>query len=240
MNISQIKIGDRYVYTNDGSIWHGKKCIVTKIETGTCRPEIAVKFDNGDSWKLHGAFHRLQPIPPQPSWSDAPTGWNWIAQDKFGEWFAYGDKPHVEDIIWKSGPCDYLRLSSGNPTNPNWKDTLEKRPPKGFFYIKPKVYTHTLAIPGFAKTWEDSIMKSFIEATLKGLEMNLTNTTNMCPITRDLEPKERINAKRKRLEDEIAVLDKRIKGLDDIVLSVNWTKATAEIKNKAVQAADSV
>lgn len=32
---------------------------------------------------------------PRPSWSQAPDGWNWLAQDADGRWFWYAVEPQL-------------------------------------------------------------------------------------------------------------------------------------------------
>ena len=177
----------------------------------------------------------------KPSWDDVLEGYDWMAQDEPGSWYAYKKEPHLKlkqgYRRWTSEVRDLWKaIEISNIPNPNWKDTLEKMPGK--------VYEHTMTLPfsGLTMTWNDvEIPLIFGNPYLKALVKTLKgNDMNACPITRNLEPKERINAKRTRLEGEIAELDKRIKGLDDIIASVNWNRSTDEIQNKAVEAADRI
>lgn len=76
----------------------------------------------------------------KPSWDDAPSWAQWLAQDECGVWFWYELKPHTHPQRKWVGPSLSVRThsqgvrnraagaGSGKP-NPNWKGTLEKRPP---------------------------------------------------------------------------------------------------------------
>ena len=70
-----------------------------------------------------------------PPWSEAPPWAKWQAQDKDGAWFAYSEKPEqlLSDTIridnygyWGNGGRS--QLLKWNTPNPNWRDTLQKRP----------------------------------------------------------------------------------------------------------------
>lgn len=167
-----------------------------------------------------------------PNWSDVPEGYDWVAQDSDGKWFAYTHKPMLpgkrdgrfqwltDSSIgekWKRLNEHYLVLIP----NPCWRGTLEKRP------------------EGFGKSILESGYYNRFAKKPEGEFMCLMCPGN-CPLTKNLTPIERIKGKKEQLTEQINILDKRIADLDDIVVSVNWKNATAEIKNKAVQAADRV
>ena len=66
----------------------------------------------------------------KPSWHDAPDWAEWLAQDQSGSWWWYDKKP-------VSGGSMFLECSGGEHAqtakgeyapNPNWRETLERRP----------------------------------------------------------------------------------------------------------------
>lgn len=68
-----------------------------------------------------------------PPWSEAPLKFKWIAQDEEGPWFVYETKP---EILREEGSSGFgywgnggvSRLLKWSDPNPNWRDTLQKRP----------------------------------------------------------------------------------------------------------------
>lgn len=61
-----------------------------------------------------------------------PEGFDYIAQDKDGMWFAFTHEPIRSDGDWvlrygdtETGEWEFL---GGGDENPNWRNTLEKRP----------------------------------------------------------------------------------------------------------------
>lgn len=67
-----------------------------------------------------------------PSWSEAPPWAKWRAQDEDGAWFFYKEEPYTMsiDVEWRTkGISDiYCLLVKWCKTNPNWRETLQKRP----------------------------------------------------------------------------------------------------------------
>ncbi|RTZ44604.1 hypothetical protein EKL30_08555 [Candidimonas sp. SYP-B2681] len=64
-----------------------------------------------------------------PSWSLAPEGWNWLAQDEDGRWFWYGVKPvlGIGGGVWRA-PSRAQCLAGHGPPNPDWHASLQERP----------------------------------------------------------------------------------------------------------------
>ncbi|TKR53526.1 hypothetical protein D7I39_20445 [Allopusillimonas ginsengisoli] len=64
-----------------------------------------------------------------PSWSEAPPGWNWLAQDEDGRWFWYRVRPVLGagGGIWRS-PSRAQQFACQAEPNSNWFDTLRERP----------------------------------------------------------------------------------------------------------------
>lgn len=55
---------------------------------------------------------------------DAPQWARWLAQDEYGEWWVFGNKPNAGDYSWvPDGYCYYDSVVKSEP-NPNWRDTL--------------------------------------------------------------------------------------------------------------------
>ena len=65
-----------------------------------------------------------------PPWSEAPPWAEWLSQDKDGSWFFYESKPYASDIDieWRFDGESKCLLMSWRDSNPNWRDTLQKRP----------------------------------------------------------------------------------------------------------------
>ena len=66
---------------------------------------------------------------PDIDWSDAPPGWNWLAQDEDGRWFWYQVKPvpGIGGGVWRSNSRTQRFAFQGAP-NPLWLDSLQERP----------------------------------------------------------------------------------------------------------------
>jgi hypothetical protein len=63
----------------------------------------------------------------KPDWSTAPEWANYLAQDKFGDWYWYENKPEARPLSWMVIP-HFALASTGKGSVPNWRDTLEERP----------------------------------------------------------------------------------------------------------------
>jgi hypothetical protein len=66
----------------------------------------------------------------KPSWRDAPSWAQWLAQDSDGEWFWYSEKPSL--IPFKAGwvPVigSFCQWARKTPNYQPFTDTLEHRP----------------------------------------------------------------------------------------------------------------
>jgi len=64
-----------------------------------------------------------------PSWEDAPDWAEWLAEDKNGKWFWYADRPKRGMIVWLFGDSTrYKGAGESGAANPDWAETLERRP----------------------------------------------------------------------------------------------------------------
>ena len=64
----------------------------------------------------------------KPDWKDAPEWAKYLAQDADGRWYWYEARPKIDNILnlfYNRTDTDFALVNSANP---NWKDTLEKRP----------------------------------------------------------------------------------------------------------------
>ena len=61
----------------------------------------------------------------KPSWDTAPEWANYVAQDERGCWWWYESKPRKGFSNWMEAEG---RAAPVIPENPNWKESLEKRP----------------------------------------------------------------------------------------------------------------
>ncbi|MBB5216577.1 hypothetical protein [Parapusillimonas granuli] len=68
----------------------------------------------------------------RPNWSDAPEGWNWLAQDEDGRWFWYAVRPQlgVAGGVWRS-PRRAQQFAAQGAPNPRWHESCLERPPGG-------------------------------------------------------------------------------------------------------------
>ena len=68
----------------------------------------------------------------KPSWKNAPEWAEYLAQDyKDGNWYWYSIKPYrcsVKDFVWCCVPDSKYKLAGISDPNPEWKETLERRP----------------------------------------------------------------------------------------------------------------
>lgn len=64
-----------------------------------------------------------------PDWSDAPEGWNWLAQDADGRWFWYAVEPRLGMAggVWRS-PRRAQQFASQGAPNPLWHESCLQRP----------------------------------------------------------------------------------------------------------------
>lgn len=69
------------------------------------------------------------PAPAIPPWSEAPEGWNWLAQDEDGRWFWYAVRPQpgIGGGIWRAPRLAQQFALQGAP-NPAWYETCRERP----------------------------------------------------------------------------------------------------------------
>lgn len=63
-----------------------------------------------------------------PNWTDAPEGWDWLAQDEDGRWFWYGVRPQpsLGGGVWRA-PSKAQRLALQGTPNPDWAESLRRR-----------------------------------------------------------------------------------------------------------------
>ena len=67
----------------------------------------------------------------KPDWKDAPKWAKWLAQDYSGQWCWFEKKPtkHEKRCWIQQDYTDFLDFNSVSlKINPDWKDTLERRP----------------------------------------------------------------------------------------------------------------
>ena len=62
-------------------------------------------------------------------WSQVPGGYDWVAQDENGDIFAFDIEPiSAVSLEWLSKTKNYYLVSRGEFYNPDWRNTLTKRP----------------------------------------------------------------------------------------------------------------
>ena len=62
-------------------------------------------------------------------WSQVPEGYDWAAQDENGDIFAFDIEPiSAVSLEWLSKTKNYYLVSHGEFYNPDWRNTLTKRP----------------------------------------------------------------------------------------------------------------
>lgn len=110
--------------------------VATWDSTEDCEP-IGIAVLCAECNKTHETIVRrrvLELLPPD--WINAPLWAQWLAQDQTGEWYWYKTKPQAIVKLWGNTNDGqwvtvYLkqRACRGHP-NPDWRETLEKRPNK--------------------------------------------------------------------------------------------------------------
>lgn len=110
-----------------------------------------VKRDDGDAARCfaqqfvmtereHDARHKeAAAVASVPDWDDAPEWAEWLAQDGNGAWYWYEERPYKHRLVdeWVPQECAdqeggvYTRFDkvSNGEKNPDWADSLERRPP---------------------------------------------------------------------------------------------------------------
>ena len=88
---------------------------------------------------------RCQTIPEgeqivRPKWQDISAIYSWTAQDRNGQWWAYSHRPSAVaglDTVWtfNESPHEVHKKISEATPNPNWRNTLTKRPPKTYLQM---------------------------------------------------------------------------------------------------------
>lgn len=147
---NQYKLG---ISTNQGAVQNRnqpKTGVSTMNECKTCkhyRPiEKQAGEDMGDctlypEWREVLTYHYCgqwtttaqkeeTPSPLNIDWSQVPEGYDWVAQDGDGEVLAYDDEPMTGKYQWVIVGGDITIFHHHIPLrfNPNWRDTLTKRP----------------------------------------------------------------------------------------------------------------
>lgn len=69
----------------------------------------------------------------KPDWKDAPEGFDWLAQDRDGDWFWWNGRPAAFDVLGYWLPVDgcedkiAFQATFGSKAE-DWKESLERRP----------------------------------------------------------------------------------------------------------------
>ena len=97
-----------------------------QLERGHGPVDWAVVPAGGDAESTARGVLALALTPP---WSDAPEGWNWLAQDEDGRWFWFAVPPRlgVAGGIWRSPRLAQQFAGQGVP-NPLWYESCRQRP----------------------------------------------------------------------------------------------------------------
>lgn len=63
-----------------------------------------------------------------PCWTQAPAGWNWLAQDADGRWFWYAVQPQLglAGGVWRSPRRAQAFAATGRP-DPLWYESCRQR-----------------------------------------------------------------------------------------------------------------
>ena len=63
-----------------------------------------------------------------PDWSQAPEGWDWLAQDEDGRWFWYRTEPTpgFGGGVWRANSRNQQYAGQGRP-NALWMKSLRRR-----------------------------------------------------------------------------------------------------------------
>lgn len=69
-------------------------------------------------------------LDTKPNWRDIPKNHEWLCQDENGRWWSFDSKPKVNLIKrwWGLDGPGESEFHGKSETNPNWRNTLEKRP----------------------------------------------------------------------------------------------------------------
>lgn len=116
-----------------------------------------------NTWAKTQTF--TQPEQFTPSWDDAPSWANWVAQDGDGQWQWYNKKPVAECGCWASHKGNY---DSARGTIKTWQQTLQERPKPTPVVTVGETWIHTKTgnkyyVDGFCQSkindeWVKSVM----------------------------------------------------------------------------------
>ena len=87
-----------------------------------------------DVWAAHycgqwGAGNNEEPAALDIDWNQVPEGYGWVAQDSDGTVCAYSAEPITANLCWAIKPGQkFINIMNGIFDNPNWRNTLTKRP----------------------------------------------------------------------------------------------------------------
>ena len=69
-----------------------------------------------------------KPNNTPPPWSEAPPWAMWRCQEEHGYWKFLNKKPKAGRSYWLYDDGARVKIFDSFPQNPNWRETLQKRP----------------------------------------------------------------------------------------------------------------
>lgn len=63
----------------------------------------------------------------KPNWKDAPDWANWLAQDYYGYWHWFEEKPHPHRFFWRVASGLQIEAGLSEPVH-KWHENREPRP----------------------------------------------------------------------------------------------------------------
>ena len=99
-----------------------------KEEAAQKRKEIREMLNSPNTFVEREGQHFDDVEEWQPDWSQAPEWAKWLAMDKDGESYYFGDKPEIKSATWMpTGTTSPVFLTKSNYQG-DWKDSLRERP----------------------------------------------------------------------------------------------------------------
>jgi len=151
----------------------------------------------------------------KPDWKYAPEWANWLAQDSTGEWRWYQNAPSSGLWYWTchtGSSCRSDYVSEGGP-NPNWLETLERRPATTEGPYSKNIdseYPPHIVVESFIDKNVEAVKAAFTERAIKGYEKYGTTTERT-----DIDLKGWLQHLQEELMDAVVYIERIKSGLND-------------------------
>lgn len=127
VGLSEEQVKDLVFYFSHNMHTHPidtEQALESWLKTQTSAQSESSFINRGDYKELYNELEQLKSQQFQPSWDDAPSWANWLAQDSDGRWQWFRNKPKAKSKTFQTDSS--LQIYYGGVKN--WKQTLQERP----------------------------------------------------------------------------------------------------------------